>query len=140
LPVLSSYICLLLHAYLTFLPGDVDSGDDWTGISEKTTGKQKEEEYEDEEVLATVAVVEDFDPDTLIHGPIVKTVPQSAPVAPQTPKRAPVAKKPKPKKVKYQTKDARKAEKGRQRSRRTEKAELAGGKASRKKGPGKKKR
>ena len=38
----------------------------WTGISPDT---HETEQFEDEEHLTTVTVVEDFDPDTLIHGP-----------------------------------------------------------------------
>jgi len=59
---------------LTHIRGDnVDEEDEeWTGISdspENGKGVQKEEEYEDEEMLATVTVVEDFDPDSFILGP-----------------------------------------------------------------------
>ncbi|KAJ3806476.1 nucleolar protein 12-domain-containing protein [Lentinula lateritia] len=112
---------------------------EWQGISDP--GDQKEQEYEDEEVLATVAIVEDFDPDTLLHGP-TKTVsdPESSsvPVVAGPSHRnssdpaAKLTRKNQPKKVRYQTKDARKSERTKQRARRTEKAELAGGKASRK--------
>lgn len=119
--------------------------DDWNGISSSSKGKQKqqEQEYEDEEVLATVAVVEDFDPDSLIHGTDPVPVPSenvhSAPVksVPRTSKPQSVPSKPKtrPQKIRYQTKDARKHEKSKQHTRKLEKAELAGGKASRRKGP-----
>ncbi|KAJ3896828.1 nucleolar protein 12-domain-containing protein [Lentinula edodes] len=112
---------------------------EWQGISDPSD--QKEQEYEDEEVLATVAIVEDFDPDTLLHGP-TKTVsdPESSsvPVVAGPSHRnssdpaAKLTRKKQPKKVRYQTKDARKSERTKQRARRTEKAELAGGKASRK--------
>ncbi|KAJ3883592.1 nucleolar protein 12-domain-containing protein [Lentinula edodes] len=112
---------------------------EWQGISDLSD--QKEQEYEDEEVLATVAIVEDFDPDTLLHGP-TKTVsdPESSsvPVVAGPSHRnssdpaAKLTRKKQPKKVRYQTKDARKSERTKQRARRTEKAELAGGKASRK--------
>ncbi|KAJ3863161.1 nucleolar protein 12-domain-containing protein [Lentinula novae-zelandiae] len=112
---------------------------EWQGISDP--GDQKEQEYEDEEVLATVAIVEDFDPDTLLHGP-TKTVsdPESSsvPVVAGPSHRnssdpaAKLTRKNRPKKVRYQTKDARKSERTKQRARRAEKAELAGGKASRK--------
>lgn len=118
------------------LAGDSDSdpdADEWSGISDKALGKQKQQEYEDEEVLATVAVVEDFDPDSLIHGPRLKP----SHVAPQpTPQMSALKKvwpkKVKPKSFRYQTKDDRNVEKRKQRARRTEKAELAGGRASRK--------
>lgn len=102
-----------------------------------------EEEYEDEDMLATVTVVEDFDPDTFIHGPRLKSAP--APSTTPAPHTLPgrvnserLKKKVRPKKVRYETKDARKVERTKQRARRTEKAELAGGKAARKKGPAKK--
>ncbi|KAJ3748868.1 nucleolar protein 12-domain-containing protein [Lentinula detonsa] len=113
---------------------------EWQGISD--SGEQKEQEFEDEEVLATVAVIEDFDPDTLLHGP-TKTVSDpespSVPVVAASPHRknfdsfAKASNKHKPQKIRYQTKEARKSERTKQRARRTEKAELAGGKASRKK-------
>ncbi|KAJ6625527.1 nucleolar protein 12-domain-containing protein [Mycena sp. CBHHK59/15] len=127
---------------------DVDEDDaQWTGISGsdgKDKGKQMEEEYEDEDMLATVTVVEDFDPDSFIHGPRLKTTPaQSAssvplplPVKPNSDR---LKRTPKPKKVRYETKDARKVERTKQRARRTEKAELAGGKAARRKGGARKK-
>ncbi|KAF9465022.1 hypothetical protein BDZ94DRAFT_1160885 [Collybia nuda] len=114
----------------------------WSGISgtPDEKGKQKEEEYEDEELLATVTVVEDFDPDSFIHGPPLKTNPASHQFLPVETKAAATPrdtmlkkKKSKPKKIRYETKDARKTERTKQRARRTEKAELAGGKASRKK-------
>ncbi|KAJ4483298.1 nucleolar protein 12-domain-containing protein [Lentinula aciculospora] len=107
---------------------------EWQRIS----GEQKEQEYEDEEALATVAIIEDFDPDTLLHGPskIVSDVESSAlPVeavsSHQKNRDLAATKKIKPKKVRYQTKEARKSERTKQHARRTEKAELAGGKASR---------
>ncbi|KAF7376237.1 Ribosomal RNA-processing protein 17 [Mycena sanguinolenta] len=122
---------------------DEDEDDEWTGISGATgkgKGKQMEEEYEDEDMLATVTVVEDFDPDAFIHGPrLAKTAPTtSAPASRATvPTKSPQErpkKKLKPKKIRYETKDARKMERTKQRARRTEKAELAGGKESRRKG------
>ncbi|KAJ3777860.1 hypothetical protein FB446DRAFT_777495 [Lentinula raphanica] len=112
---------------------------EWQGISDSF--EQKEQEYEDEEVLATVAVVEDFDPDTLLHGP-TNAVPR--PKSPSIPAVAPsshrknsnsiaqATNKHKTSTIRYQTKEARKAERTKQRARRKEKAELAGGKASRK--------
>nr|GAT56799.1 predicted protein [Mycena chlorophos] len=112
-----------------------DSEDDeWEGISKKI-----EEEYEDEQMFATV-VVEDFNADTLIHGstephPPSRSAPQP-PVVQSNPKReqstAAKKKKLKPKKVRYETKAARQAERSKQRARRSEKAQLAGGKAARK--------
>ncbi|KAF7321669.1 hypothetical protein MKEN_00688300 [Mycena kentingensis (nom. inval.)] len=112
--------------------GAQDDGEDeeeWAGVPDKL-----EEEYEDEELLATV-VVEDFDADTLVHGSAETRPPlQRDSVAPVTREREQkqIKKKPKPKKIRYETKDARKAQRGKERKRRTEKAELAGGKAARK--------
>ncbi|KAJ7703088.1 nucleolar protein 12-domain-containing protein [Mycena rosella] len=122
-----------------------DSDDEWIGISgsaDKGKAKQMEEEYEDEDMLATVTVVEDFDPDTFIHGPRLITVPSTSSAPPPAPVQTNNSerpkRKPKAKKVRYETKDARKVERTKQRARRTEKAELAGGKAGRKKGLAKK--
>jgi len=119
-----------------------DEGEDeWDGIgdSSKDDDNKRDHEYEDEEMLATVTVIEDFDPDTIIHGPVqsgstASTAPlrvdpkplQSKPIPKPTTKN-----KAKAKKVRYETKDARRREQTKQRARRTEKAELAGGKASR---------
>lgn len=128
---------------------------------------QPEEKYEDEEQLATVTIVEDFDPDTIIHGPPRIHSPPDAnqdddvemPKQPRSSKSravpplsppATITKQTKAgtkanlstnrtktklkmsKKVKYQTKAERSVEMKKQRARRTEKAERAGGKASRK--------
>jgi ribosomal RNA-processing protein 17 len=90
-------------------------------------------------MLATVTVVEDFDPDTIIHGPLkVDSRPDHLEIKPK-PSRQPQSntvptsrKKPRQKKIPYETSDARKKERTKQRARRTEKAELAGGKAARK--------
>jgi ribosomal RNA-processing protein 17 len=124
------------------LLADSDADEEWTGISSfsEEKGKQKEEEYQDEEVIATVTVVEDFDPDSFIHGPPPSTPRESQPAQP-TPAKVPrdkltSKKPPRGKKVKYETKAERKAQQKKQRARRTEKAELAGGKASRKRGIG----
>ncbi|KAF9227266.1 hypothetical protein BS17DRAFT_800325 [Gyrodon lividus] len=121
-----------------------NDGDDWGGIS----GDELEENFEGEEQLATVTVVEDFDPSALLHAP-PNTL--SLPVTGDTPPHRLMAKikgkekekakkdsintkskSKKNEKVKYQTKAARLAERSKQRIRRTEKAERAGGKASRK--------
>ncbi|KAH7926509.1 hypothetical protein BV22DRAFT_1062709 [Leucogyrophana mollusca] len=131
---------------------DEDEGAEWTGISDKGKDKEVEAAFEDEEQLATVTVVEDFDPSVLIHGP-VKTH-SSPPLALDSDTPSPQAatkvkgkekakndpvrlkskakKNEKAKKLKYQTKAARLADRSKQRARRTEKAERAGGKASRK--------
>ena len=47
---------------------DHEEEEEWTGIASHM------QEYEDDHVLATVTVVQDFDPDTIRHGPL----PQSA--------------------------------------------------------------
>ena len=150
--------------------GEADEGEEWSGISssaslDKGKDKQKEEEYEYEEQVATVTVVEDFDPDELIHGPQItrgllptadedtrvastkdpaseppsqgsqnKTVPKSSGMGPRAKPKS------KPKDIKYQTNAARKADKLKQRRRKVEKAERAGGKASRKSGGSHKRR
>jgi ribosomal RNA-processing protein 17 len=119
---------------------DSDGDEEWTGINDGSE-KHEQEQYENEEHLATVTIVEDFDPDTIIHG--------SRTIAPRTTTNAnstlqyddrkaskPIQKlgiphktKSKPRtKVHYETKDARKLERTKQRARRTEKADLAGGK------------
>ncbi|KIM40194.1 hypothetical protein M413DRAFT_49185, partial [Hebeloma cylindrosporum] len=119
--------------------GNAEDEEEWAGIDQR-----RDEEYEDEEILATVTVVEDFDPDSIIHGPPKtdlpaassqsRSEPKSSQPPPQTkPLQKPTKhKKPRDKKIRYETKDARKREQTKQRARRTEKAELAGGKASRK--------
>ena len=88
-----------------------------------------------------MTVVEDFDPDTFIHGPPPSTPRETQPAEPtlvaKVPRDKPTSKKPtRGKKVKYEIKAERIAQQKKQRARRTEKAELAGGKASRKRGIG----
>ena len=88
-------------------------------------------------MLATVTVVEDFDPDTIIRGPSKPDHPPIDRLEPK-PSRQPrssighQSSLKKKKKPPYETSDARKRERTKQRARRTEKAELAGGKAARK--------
>jgi len=132
---------------------DVESDQEsWTGVAaaaadiESEMG-QREHEYSDEEQLATVTVVEDFDPSALLyHKPANPDAEQQ-----QRPLLTPPLPPPPPSlsrdkanrnddglaakntKVRYETKAARKATRATQRARRTEKAERAGGKASRKK-------
>ena len=145
---------------------ETDAGEEWGGISksgsaDKGKGKQMEEEYEYEEQVATVTVVEDFDPDELIHGPQAarKLSPTSdehgagasaedtisasrsqefqhnqSTVANPPATVVRTRTKLKPKEIKYQTNAARKADKLKQRRRKVEKAERAGGKASRRSG------
>lgn len=121
----------------------VEQDDEWHGIADSSQQDElaRDEEYENEEILATVTVVEDFDPDTLIHGP--SRPESSSEPRPfhsdhdiRTPRSQPTShstkKKMKSTKIRYETKDARKREQVKQRARRTEKAERAGGKASRK--------
>ncbi|KAF8210386.1 nucleolar protein 12-domain-containing protein [Mycena galopus ATCC 62051] len=123
-------------AYGALINGDEEEDDDdeWRGVSDsagKGKGKQMEEEYEDEDMLATVTVVEDFDPDAFIHGPrLVNPAPGSASASAS----AALPTETKAEEDTYETKDARKVERTKQRARRTEKAELAGGKAARNKG------
>lgn len=85
-----------------------------------------EEEYEGEEQLATVTVVQDFDVSTLLHGPTPTRA--SAPGADEGAERPGEVKRTRRRtaKVKYETKAARRAERRKQRARRTEKAERAG--------------
>lgn len=136
-------------------PGD--EGDDWDGLDSRDKGKgratEHEEEYEDEEILATVTVVEDFDPEALLHGPSkqapasddmedVETTEASKPSKPAKPpqkvstevKKTQAKTTAKAKSVKYQTNAARKADRSKQLKRKNEKAQRAGGKGSRKGG------
>ncbi|KAF8638055.1 hypothetical protein AX16_010687 [Volvariella volvacea WC 439] len=120
---------------------DEDSEKEWSGITSASAGPD-EEEYEGEETLATVTIVEDFDPESALYGPMSSQLPtqQEQPLTPPAPKglntrthsqpALPIHKK--SQKVRYQTKAARKAERKKQFARKAEKAELAGGKASRK--------
>lgn len=119
-----------------------EAEDEWAGLSH-AHGKgmaEKEEEYEDAELLATVTVVEDFDPDTFIHGSPSAPDPAHAVDTEKPDRQAKVEGKEKAstkaktktktraRSVKYETKEARKTERTKQRARRTEKAERAGGK------------
>jgi len=106
-----------------------------------TPGPDSEEdmiqEYENEEQLATVTVVEDFDMDALIH-PADKDQPQlsehraSVSKSISTSKTSETSKKKTSsgKKIKYDTRAVRLAEKRKQRARKFEKAARAGGKRS----------
>ncbi|PAV18677.1 required for cell viability rrp17 [Pyrrhoderma noxium] len=125
---------------------DYGSDDEFSGISDLDKGKEKAtQEYEDEEQLATVTVVEEFDPDTLRHPTALS---RSSPppsndlrkdssnpkehTSSTKPKKAVKKTKAESKKIAYETKAARKVARVKQRARKFEKAELAGGKASRK--------
>jgi ribosomal RNA-processing protein 17 len=147
-----------------------DSDGEWTGINSSSSGAgadgpgdhdagQREREYSDEEQLATVTVVEDFDPSTLLgfddrdggrlSGVVVSEEPRERASPPRHRKvvegervrRGNDASKNKKvgpgtaKKVRYETKAARKSARAKQQARRTEKAERARGKA-----PGRKER
>ena len=137
-----------------------DSEDESRGID--ANDDEREEEYEDEEQLATVTVVEDFDPEELLHGPdttqhrpddgdeadrvedmaigaeSVKSASKQKSTPMQAKTRAKVAKK--AKEVKYETNTARRREREKQHKRKLEKADRAGGKGSRRKGSGRGKR
>ena len=122
--------------------------DEWTGIcvaglpSEEREAERPEREYEysDEEQLATVTVVEDFDPS--LHPPGTSAYSSEEHGADPPPPRGGeggregrvrrVKEGSTAKKVRYETKAARRATRATQRARRTEKAERAGGKAARK--------
>lgn len=92
------------------------TGDEWGGVS--SGPEEMEEEYEGEEQLATVTVVQDFDLSTLLHGP----APTSRPAKEEVVTRRKTGKA---RPVRYETKAARLAERRKQRARRTEKAERA---------------
>lgn len=121
------------------------------GHEEETGGNASDtdeigEEYEGEEQLATVTVVEDFDPASLLHGPLQNSRGHSSDLA-SSPSASRVKEKVKERiqhetvviqrkstknrKPKYQTKAARAAERAKQKARHTAKAERAGGKVSR---------
>ena len=133
-----------------------ESDDEWKGIASPSKaggGPEHAAEYSDEEQLATVTVVEDFDPSTLIHGitperpeppparlPLLGKVSREDGEMGYVQRRASKRKSIPAKKVRYETKAARKATQAKQRERRTEKAERAGGKAARKRAGGKKRR
>ena len=155
------------HSYPIHQPTGSDdaakSGNDSDEISgSEDAGVEEDLEFENEEQLATVTVVEDFDPASLIYGPPgasstsemdphdpsgADNDSQPTPAARSSaslPKRKVTkrddgiskkktsGKREKSKKIKYETKAARKTARSKQIARRTEKAERAGGKASRK--------
>ncbi|KAF8482733.1 nucleolar protein 12-domain-containing protein [Russula ochroleuca] len=147
------------EAYGGFAQHVESDQESWTGIASPSTVPADQREYSDEEQLATVTVVEDFDPSMLLyHPPAAAATTSDAEHRPLLPQ--PHSQPPPPllrggkasrnlkegggggglaKKVRYETKAARKATRATQRARRTEKAELAGGKAARKKAGGKNK-
>jgi len=150
---------------------DEEAAGEWSGIAGPSRRQAdpvlREEEYEYEEEVATVTVVEDFDPDALIHGPnalgrgpqlqdgtsspsdlsgvhdVAASTLRSSKKLPGTKPRqiesshvertkAKSKTNTKAKDKKYQTAAARKVDRLKQKRRQTEKAERAGGKASRK--------
>ena len=141
---------------------DEDEESEWDGLEATSSkGKRKaneeeEEEYEDEEQLATVTVVEEFDPDSLIHGTQPTLRPQNEaddsaePASDDRPRaetkrtnkdaKTKIKTSARAKDIKYQTGAARKAERQKQRKRKLEKADRAGGKGSRRKGSSRGKR
>ncbi|TFK73979.1 hypothetical protein BDN72DRAFT_886560, partial [Pluteus cervinus] len=113
-----------------------DEGE-WSGIA-GSPPNAREDEYGDEETLATVTVIEDFDPELAIYGR-KPSPPSSDRPHSQTPTKPRLSSstasqpqnKPKPKKTRYEGNRARKSERQKQHSRKLEKAALAGGKSSR---------
>jgi ribosomal RNA-processing protein 17 len=142
--------------FLTFSYFSPSEDITWHGVgsSSDADDSEREEEYEGEEQLATVTVVEDFDPATLIYGPTptphsgapdkdtakgkAKRIDEKPAKAKLAPAKAAKAKKAstRAKEVKYQTSAARRADKRKQLARHTEKAERAGGKQQRKRPKG----
>jgi len=142
----------------------ISDGDDvdWDRITNSPSGgkgkhraAEHENEYEDEEQLATVTVVEDFDPEALLHGtsrhksPMYDSGKEEDPsaansghspaaylsrkVSPEVKVKKVQAKtSTKAKTIKYQTNAARKVERSKQLRRKAEKAHRAGGKMSKK--------
>ncbi|KAG8214019.1 nucleolar protein 12-domain-containing protein [Butyriboletus roseoflavus] len=94
--------------------------DEWDGVASEC--EAMEEEYEGEEQLATVTVVQDFDVSAMLHGPPPTRGPEPRPAARREERKQTRSKT---NKVKYESKAARQAERRRQRVRRTEKAERA---------------
>jgi ribosomal RNA-processing protein 17 len=146
---------------------DGASEEEFTGFSsaKKGKGKQTRDAFEDDEQLATVTIVEEFDPHSLRHGPsLVRDSPSDASIVePASPaeqalhqsegpriasRKSSLARRPKStkdaegnserkgsgvgstKKIAYETKAARKAERHKQRTRKLEKAARAGRKAN----------
>ncbi|RXW22019.1 hypothetical protein EST38_g3833 [Candolleomyces aberdarensis] len=137
------------QAYAAAILGDAvdddDAGndDEWHGVT-PSSGTEKDAQYQGEEVVATVTVVEDFDPSTLTTAEPVPaqetseefTEPNSTSKPPSSHEKPPqklAKRKVKEKKIYYETKQARKHQREKQRGRKLEKAERAGGKAARQK-------
>jgi len=120
-----------------------DDNADMDSATESIEAQEEAMEFEDEEQLAVVTVVEDFNPDSILH-PEPRQSTGKTPLDPSQLNSAsyragesavPGKKssrlqkiKNKPKKIRYETQAARKTERTKQRSRRAEKAERAGGK------------
>ena len=129
-----------------------DLDEEWGGLGSREDAEGRadpiEEEYEDEEQLATVTVVEDFDPEELLRpgrphedanddeDAEMEDAPSVAPKRDEPKvvesKKTKTKAAAKAKDVKYQTNAARKVERAKQIRRKKEKAERAGGKGMRK--------
>ncbi|KAI0000421.1 ubiquitin-related domain-containing protein [Russula vinacea] len=141
------------EAYGGFAQHVESDQESWTGIASPSSVPADQREYSDEEQLATVTVVEDFDPTMLLYHPAATNTTSDAVEPPAAAERGTTllrggggkasrdltepAKKVRV--ARYETKAARRATRATQRVRRTEKAELAGGKAARKRAGGKNK-
>ena len=116
-------------------PGDDENSkneeeEEWTGIPDE---KEKEEAYDDEEVVATVTVIEDMDPASFTSTPTIRRETPPPHVEPDQTRiiKAPPKVKAKPRKIRYEKKEDRKRERAKQKARRTEKADLARGRRRR---------
>lgn len=101
---------------------------EWRGITVHGDAV-RDEEYENEELLATVTVVEDFDLNANFLAPLHSRTSKSTTETTTSLQKPSRTKK--PPKDRYENKHARQREQTKQRARRTKKAELAGGRASR---------
>ena len=117
----------------------LDSFVEEQGHTDADSDDMKEEQYEDEEQFATVTVVEEFDPLTLIHGGTTlptehkdKPATAAAPVLVRPPRTKTTSKLETKGKVgerrtvRYETASARKAEQRKQRARHSKKQARAG--------------
>ena len=101
-----------------------DSDEEWHGIT-SISREASDREYENEEVLATVTVVEDFDPDIMIHGPShpiprYELEPEPEPSSAKFSRSKP---KTKTTKIYYENKHSRRKERMKQQARKSKKAE-----------------
>ncbi len=122
---------VIIDTHLIILP---EEEQEWQGITVHGDAV-RDEEYENEELLATVTVVEDFDLNANFLAPLHSKSsgtfesPTESTTSPQKPSRT--KQPPKLKKDQYENKHTRQREQTKQRAGRTKKAELAGGRASR---------